>query len=127
MPVNVLTELLTEILLTSIALFIIIDPLGTIPIYLPILREMPADSRRRTIRTAIWVSLLVLVLFSTLGMKVLGLLDVGLDELRVGGGLMLLVPSVAGDVEGLFRALPGGVGVGGPNEEAGPRDPCLYA
>jgi len=84
-------ELCAEIVRTSLALFIIIDPLGGIPIFTGLLRDMPDREQRKTIRAAVLVSLCILVIFSTVGRKILGLFDVGLNELRIGGGLMLLI------------------------------------
>ncbi|MFH1006091.1 MAG: MarC family protein [Candidatus Latescibacterota bacterium] len=84
-------ELCAEIARTSVALFIIIDPLGGLPIFAGLLRDMPDGEQRKTIRGAVLVSFGILVIFSTLGRRTLGLFDVGLNELRIGGGLMLLI------------------------------------
>ncbi len=84
-------ELCAEIARTSVALFIIIDPLGGLPIFTGLLRDMPDREQQKTIRAAVLVSFVILVIFSTVGRKILGLFDVGLNELRIGGGLMLLI------------------------------------
>ncbi|MCD6335581.1 MAG: NAAT family transporter [Candidatus Latescibacteria bacterium] len=95
-------ELCAEIVRTSVALFVIIDPLGGLPIFTGLLRDMPDREQRKTIRAAVLVSFAILVTFSTVGRKILGLFDVGLNELQIGGGLMLLIIAL----DQIFGILP---------------------
>jgi multiple antibiotic resistance protein len=83
--------LAVQIAQTALALFIIIDPLGGLPVFASLLRGMPPQQRRRTINLGVFVAFLVLLLFASLGMKLLGLFGVGLPELMIAGGLMLLI------------------------------------
>jgi len=83
--------LLAQIAQTALALFIIIDPLGGLPVFVSLLRDMPAHRRRRTINLGVLVALLVLLTFAAVGMNLLGLFGVGLPELMIAGGLMLLI------------------------------------
>ena len=100
-----LNGFLKDVALTSITLFIIIDPLGGLPVFAGLLKGMSRPEQRRTAHTAVGVSFLILMLFSTIGMKVLGLFDVGIEELMVAGGLMLLIIAL-NEIFGFLPARP---------------------
>jgi multiple antibiotic resistance protein len=76
---------------TAVALFVIIDPLGGLPIFAGLLHSTPPAKRRQAVNMGAAVAVLILIVFATVGMRVLALFDVGLAELRVAGGLMLLI------------------------------------
>ncbi len=82
------TSLLAE---TFVTLFVIIDPPGSVPIFLGLTRNL---SRTRT-RTAAWqavvVSFAVIAVFAVFGQRLLDSLGVSLASLRAAGGLLLLL------------------------------------
>ncbi|HET9227128.1 MAG TPA: MarC family protein [Thermoanaerobaculia bacterium] len=84
-------------------LFVAINALGVIPIYLAVTENMtPAQRRRLTLQAVITASLVaVLVLFA--GQLVFSLLGITVNDLRVGGGLILLVLSISNLIFGDFR------------------------
>lgn len=81
--------LLTAIIQNSVALFIIIDPLGVLPIFASLVRDMHPHDQRRTVTVGVLVAGLILMLMATLGRPVLGLFGVGVPELMIAGGIML--------------------------------------
>ncbi len=76
---------------TVVTLFVIIDPPGSVPIFLGLTRNL---TRRRT-RTAAWqavvVSFAVITAFAVFGQQILDSLGVSLSALRASGGLLLLL------------------------------------
>ena len=84
-------------------LFVAINALGVIPIYLAVTENMtPSQRRRLTFQAVITASLVaVLVLFA--GQLVFSLLGITVNDLRVGGGLILLVLSTSNLIFGDYR------------------------
>ena len=70
-------------------LFVIVDPLGLVPIFLALTGALDTHARRQV---AIWASLIafaILAFFTLLGEGLLRLLGIGLPAFRVAGGLLL--------------------------------------
>ena len=72
-----------------VTLFVIIDPLSNLPIFVGLTKG--ADSKQRIIWAirATLVAMFVLVLFSLFGSNLLGFLGIGLPAFRIAGGIML--------------------------------------
>lgn len=84
-------DLLLHIARSAVALFVIMDPLGGVPIFAALLRGQTPHERHRNVNVGVAVAALILMLFATAGQPVLGLFDVGVPELLVAGGLMLVI------------------------------------
>ncbi|HUS79674.1 MAG TPA: MarC family protein [Armatimonadota bacterium] len=95
-------ETLVQIATASAALFVIIDPIGGLPVIMGLLQPMAPEDRRRSLDISILVSLAILLGFAAAGVWLLGVFGVGLSELLLAGGLVLVV--VGMDV--LFGFLP---------------------
>ena len=80
--------LLTEVFVT---LFVIMDPVGTIPLFLSLTRGRSAASRRRAAWQAVAVSFAVIVVFAFFGQQILEYLGISLPALQGAGGLLLLL------------------------------------
>jgi multiple antibiotic resistance protein len=80
--------LLTEVFVT---LFVIMDPVGTIPVFLALTGGRSAASMRRAAWQAVAVSFGVIVAFAFFGHQILGYLHISLPALQTAGGLLLLL------------------------------------
>jgi multiple antibiotic resistance protein len=99
--------LLAEVFVT---LFVIMDPVGTIPIFLSLTRGRSGSTMRRAAWQAVAVSFAVIVAFAFFGRQILAYLHISLPALQCAGGLLLLLvalelltgkeepPSAASDV-----------------------------
>ena len=74
-----------------VTLFVIMDPIGTVPLFLSLTGGMAADRVRRAARQAVLVSFLVIVVFAFFGQRILTYLHVSLPALQCAGGLLLLL------------------------------------
>ena len=83
-----------EFLVVLIPMFIVIDPFGTLPLYLALTGGMAPQARSRTLKLALLFSTVLLVAFAFAGKAILDYLSVSLDALRIAGGLLLLVIGV---------------------------------
>ncbi len=80
--------LMTEVFVT---LFVIMDPVGTIPIFLSLTRGRSPKTIRRAAWQAVAVSFGVISAFAFFGRQILGYLDISLPALQGAGGLLLLL------------------------------------
>ena len=81
-------SLLTEVFVT---LFVIMDPVGTIPLFLSLTRGRSVASRKRAAWQAVAVSFAVIVVFAFFGQRILEYLGISLPALQCAGGLLLLL------------------------------------
>ena len=80
--------LLTEVFVT---LFVIMDPVGTVPIFLSLTGGRSASAARRAAWQAVAVSFFVITIFAFFGQQILKYLDISLPALQCAGGLLLLL------------------------------------
>ncbi len=76
---------------TFIAVFVLADAVGNIPIVLILTKGMTPEERNRVIDKAIVVAIAVLLLFVFSGQLILTYLEISMASLRVAGGLLLLL------------------------------------
>ena len=76
---------------TFVTLVVIMDPVGTIPIFLALTSGHSIRLRRRAAWQAVSVSLVVIVLFAVFGRTLLTYLNISIPALQGAGGLLLLL------------------------------------
>jgi multiple antibiotic resistance protein len=74
-----------------VTLFVIMDPLGSIPLFLGLTGGRTNRTRARLAGQAVLVSLLVISLFAVVGQQILDFLGIGIPALQGAGGLLLLI------------------------------------
>ncbi len=75
----------------AILLFLVMDPLGNIPLFLTMLKDIPPKKRRRIIIRELLISLIVLVVFLFAGRFILRALDLSEPSLSIAGGIILFI------------------------------------
>lgn len=86
--------LVPELARNVIALFIVVDPVGNIPIFISLTKKMSETQRRNTFRTAIVTGLMLLFAFALAGQQILFLFGVSLYSFMVAAGILLLILSI---------------------------------
>ena len=77
-------------LLSAIFLLIIImDPIGNVPVFLSILKNIPVERRRKIIIRELLIALFVLLFFLFIGRFILQSLQISESSLGIAGGIML--------------------------------------
>lgn len=96
----------------GILLFLIMDPLGNIPFFLSLLKDVPPQRRRWVIARELLIALAVLVAFLLGGQYILDLMQLTQESVSIGGGIVLFLiglkmifPPPDG---GIFGKSPGG-------------------
>jgi multiple antibiotic resistance protein len=81
-------KLFTEVFVT---LVVIMDPIGTIPMFLALTGGRSGRARRRLAWQAVLVALLVIAAFALFGQQILRYLGITLPALQGAGGLLLIL------------------------------------
>ena len=95
-----------QFLLAWIPLFVAMDPVGAVPIFLGMTVGLPADEIRRTVRQAVLTAGLVAVGFTFLGRFVFNAIGITVPDFQVAGGLILLIIAGQGVVTNEEAARP---------------------
>jgi multiple antibiotic resistance protein len=74
-----------------VTLFVVVNPIGVVPLFLAVAGRESAVARRRIAAQAIIISAVILLVFITIGQIVLEALGIDLASFRIAGGLVLLV------------------------------------
>ncbi|MCY7395470.1 MAG: MarC family protein [Nocardioides sp.] len=82
------TVLFVEVFVT---LFVIMDPVGTVPIFLSLTSGRSAATARKAAWQAVTVSFVVITAFAFFGQQILTYLHISLPALQCAGGLLLLL------------------------------------
>src|SRR3989338_7557580 len=80
-----------QIIETFIALFVVMDPIGNLPIVINLTKGMPAKEVRKNIDRSVFVAGVLLYAFLFLGLRIFGLFRINLDSFQIAGGIILLI------------------------------------
>jgi multiple antibiotic resistance protein len=86
-----LTQFTGDFLYAVVALFVIIDPIGTAVIFAALTTHDDAPKRRTIAQRASLISFVVLLIFGLAGEKLLRLLGIGIPALQIAGGALLFL------------------------------------
>lgn len=77
------------------SLFVVVDPIGNIPLFLTAAGSLEDMQRRRAFSISVLVAFCILLVFSVLGKYILNdLFRINLADVRMAGGLLLLIISI---------------------------------
>ena len=83
------------LLQSALILFAIVNPIGSIPIFLQLTNKMTPQARRSTFQTAVLTSFIILFLFILAGRWILTyFFQIQLHDLMAAGGLLLLIIAI---------------------------------
>ncbi len=74
-----------------ISLFVVVDPIGIVPIFIALTGGFTSEERMQIALRACLIAFAVLLLFALAGGQVLALLGIGLPAFRIAGGIALLI------------------------------------
>ncbi|MDC0611242.1 YhgN family NAAT transporter [Vibrio sp.] len=96
-----------DILSSATLMFLIMDPLGNLPIVLSILKHLDPKRRRKVLVRELLFALIILMLFLFAGKNIMNFLHVQPETLSISGGLILFIIAIkmifpsAGSITGL--------------------------
>lgn len=78
----------------TILLFLVMDPFGNVPVFLCLLRDIPAEKKQRIIIREMLISLAVLIIFLIAGPLLLDVLQISEASLQIAGGIILFMIAI---------------------------------
>lgn len=95
---------LKDFLLVFVPMFVAVDALGLLPLFLGLTEGMDRRDRRRTIEQAVLTALGVAVGFVILGKNLFRLMGITVDDFMVAGGLLLFIIALLDLISGAKMA-----------------------
>ncbi|HQQ57888.1 MAG TPA: YhgN family NAAT transporter [Thermomonas sp.] len=95
----------------ALLLFFILDPLGNIPVFLSLLKELPPQRQRKVLVRELLIALGVLMLFLWGGQYALELMHLKQESVSIAGGIGLFLIGlrmIFPTAEGVMGDVPGG-------------------
>jgi multiple antibiotic resistance protein len=87
-------EIIKELPMTFIPLFVAMDPLGILPIYMSITVDLTDDEKQKVIRYSTISALAICLAFVAVGEAIFRILGITVDDFKIAGGLLLLVLAI---------------------------------
>ncbi|KTD99273.1 MULTISPECIES: MarC family protein [unclassified Pseudoalteromonas] len=82
---------MNELLAIFIFFFAVIDPIGTVPVFIAVTRGEDDKFKRKVIFKAVGVSAIVLLFFVVAGELLLNAIEIPLSAFQIAGGIVLLL------------------------------------
>ncbi len=79
------------ILTIAFPLFLLMDPIGNVPIFISLLKKYPPHKQRKIILRELFIALLVIIAFNFVGEGILALLGVEQYTTMITGGIILFL------------------------------------
>lgn len=87
-------DFITDLSRAAIALFIIVDPFGNIPIFEGLTEKIPDDQKKKVYNTATIVGIALLLVFAFTGQEIFSLFGLSIYSFEVAGGILLLIIAI---------------------------------
>jgi len=87
-------DFISDLAKAAIALFIIVDPFGNIPIFVGLTENMPDSQRKKVYNVATIVSFVLLLVFAFTGNEILTIFGISIESFEVAGGILLLIIAI---------------------------------
>ncbi|XBC44243.1 MAG: YhgN family NAAT transporter [Buchnera aphidicola (Schlechtendalia peitan)] len=85
---------MSEMIPSTILLILIMDPLGNLPIFMSILKNIAPKRRRIVLLREMIVALLIMLLFLFAGEKILTFLNLKTETVSISGGIILFLIAI---------------------------------
>jgi multiple antibiotic resistance protein len=82
---------LLHMLSMALALFLLMDPVGNVPLFIALLKNIPPKRQRRIIIRELLIALVIIFFFWGLGQPVLNMLNIQLPTILISGGIILFL------------------------------------
>lgn len=74
-----------------ITLFVIMDPIGNLPLFISLTKGMPINEIKKNVDRAIFVAGVLLFVFLFLGLQIFDFFGINIESFQIAGGIILLI------------------------------------
>lgn len=89
-----MSEFLKPYLLTFIPIFVAVDALGNIPLFISLTEDLNETQKRQAIKESVSTATILAILFMFLGKLILRIMGITVSDFKIAGGILLLVISI---------------------------------
>src|SRR5919198_5450361 len=79
---------------STIALFVVIDPVGSVPLFIALTEKMGKDERKAVSKIAIITAAGLLIVFAIAGTQILTIFGITIFSFMIAGGVLLFIVSI---------------------------------
>ena len=83
-----------SILKYSIALFVVIDPIGTVPLFIALTERMKKEERKAVSKVAVITAGVLLIVLAVAGTQILSIFGITIFSFMIAGGVLLFIVSI---------------------------------
>lgn len=84
-------DTLLHMLSMSVALFLLMDPIGNVPLFIALLKNIPAKKQKKIIMRELLFALCIIFFFWLLGEPLLKFLNIQMPTILISGGIILFL------------------------------------
>lgn len=85
---------MTEMISATVLLFLIMDPLGNLPIFMSVLKHLDPKRRRIVVIREMLIALVLMLIFLFAGEKILSFLSLRTETVSISGGIILFLIAI---------------------------------
>lgn len=100
---NIPQDFLNELIKSTIALFVVIDPIGNVPLFIALTSKMDKYQKKRTSKIAIVTAASLLAIFAVGGTQILSIFGINIHSFMIAGGILLFILSIELLTHGSWR------------------------
>jgi multiple antibiotic resistance protein len=96
-------DFLSELTKSTIALFVVIDPIGNVPLFIALTSKMDKNQKKKTSKVAIITAASLLTVFAVGGTRILSIFGINIFSFMIAGGILLFILSIELLTHGSWR------------------------
>lgn len=85
---------INDLIISTIALFVVIDPIGVIPLFVSLTRNMSKKERKTVTSNAILTTGILLFIFAVAGTQILTIFGITISSFMIAGGILLFIVAI---------------------------------
>jgi multiple antibiotic resistance protein len=87
-------DVISTVISLSFTLFLLMDSIGNVPLFISILKDFPPQEQKTIIRRELIIALIVIATFYFLGDFLMDLMDIKQETISISGGIILFMISI---------------------------------
>lgn len=107
-------DFVNQLTKSTIALFVVIDPIGSVPLFVALTNKMDKHQKKKTSELAIITAASILIIFAIGGTQILSLFGISMQSFMIAGGVLLFILAIELLTHGAWR-----FGIGDSIEDTG--------
>jgi multiple antibiotic resistance protein len=97
------SDVFENLIKSTIALFVVIDPVGSVPLFIALTQKMENNERNAVSKVAVITAAALLTVFAIAGSQILTIFGISINSFMVAGGILLFIVSIELLTYGVWR------------------------